>query len=360
MNWRFWTTETASGPDACADIELLLSLDADGMAALQERQRIESHLATCASCRKAQAWIAATQKVMVARPTAAPPADMRARIAQALAAAPAAPTAPVVAPPVRRRPLLLRPAVGLAFSVALAGAIVGRSYLIGHSPHPAGTKPPITVAVLPPIQSVAPITVAPPAPVIHKHPAPAAVPTRMKPAKIEDKVAFAPTPTEPAPHIERHKLAPKAAPAPKQPTLHPAIHPQTAPDKMAKGPVKPHGNVKVATIHLPSVSDTLKLPAHQPEPEKTHLPVPPPEIRVATLPTPPAPEPDKPATPHVQVVDSFEDPLASVRQHAIRLRQASSEHFGQAVSGAIRTAALEPDHTTTIASIVHSDINRNR
>ena len=87
MNWRFWNWPDGSGGDGCAAIEPLLSLYSDGMASSAEARRIEAHLKDCPDCRQALSWMQATRRVIAARPAEPPPADLRARIARAIAEA---------------------------------------------------------------------------------------------------------------------------------------------------------------------------------------------------------------------------------------------------------------------------------
>ncbi len=149
MTWQFWLRNRplSSLPptDPCSEIRPLLSLMSDGMASAKEARQAEAHLLTCADCRQAQLWIVATRQVISARPAVLPPADMRARIARAIAASaetavPAVPVAmPLAMPPVRRT-FAVRPAYAAAASVAVAGAFLGH-YLLTSS-HGPGTVPP--------------------------------------------------------------------------------------------------------------------------------------------------------------------------------------------------------------------------
>jgi hypothetical protein len=117
IHWRFWER----GRTGCAAIEPLLSLYADQMASPTEARRVEAHLHDCADCRRALQWMQATRQVIVSRPVAAPPPELRARIARAIAELEAA-KAP--APPARR-PLTLRPALAYGASFALLAAVAG-------------------------------------------------------------------------------------------------------------------------------------------------------------------------------------------------------------------------------------------
>lgn len=169
MNWR--NQPQQSCPDVCDTILPLLSLQADGMASADESRRVELHLKACDDCRRAQSWMQATHLAIAERPLVAPPPDLRARIAQAVAAQ----AAPVVF--TTRRPLVLRPAFAVAASLALAAAWVGHSLLTTHTaaptvePTPVANVPhPTPPTVVPPVRSV---TVPPR---VALKPAPAALP----------------------------------------------------------------------------------------------------------------------------------------------------------------------------------------
>lgn len=368
MNWRFWTAKKGSDADTCADIEPLLSLDVDGMAAPEERRRIHSHLLDCEACRKAQRWIAATQTVLGARPLVAPPANMRARIAQALAAAPAI---PVARQPVRR-PLLLRPATALAFSVVLAGAFVGHAYLTGTSSHPAGPQPPTVIAVLPPptaplVPSTVPFVTALPS--THRHP----IATIKPPVKHNDKIAFVPTETAPTeitpPAVIEHKPAPDNIVARLvKPAPRPAIHPQPTPEKIAAKPSPKPRRPLLASANVHSTPDFSKPPTHELAPKTAHpAPAPQTETHVAALLPAPTHEPARetvtpePSHHDVQVASAPDDLLGSVRRTVGQMRRAPvSRQFGTVVRGTLHSAAFEAGSgkTTAVASVVYSDINR--
>jgi hypothetical protein len=134
MTWQFrfrnHPLSSSIDPDNCSHIRPLLSLMSDGMASAKEIRQAEAHLQTCDDCRQAQMWIDATRQVIAARPVVLPPADMRARIARAIAASAetAVPAVPLALPPVRRT-FALRPAYAAAASVAVASAFLGH-YLL--------------------------------------------------------------------------------------------------------------------------------------------------------------------------------------------------------------------------------------
>ena len=148
MNWTFWTRTPPTLLDDCGTVNPLLSVYADGMADADETRHVEAHLPGCADCRASLAWARATQRALSSRPVAVPPADLRGRIALAIAASDAA---PVPAFAVRSaRAFVLRPAftAAAAASVALLGAL---SYGLMHRDIPAVTPPmvPSQVAVAP-------------------------------------------------------------------------------------------------------------------------------------------------------------------------------------------------------------------
>ncbi len=145
MNWHFRLRNRPLPPspdqDNCAHIRPLLSLMSDGMASAKEAREAEAHLQTCGDCRQALLWINATRQAIVARPVVLPPADMRARIACAIAASAetAVPAVPIAMPSVRRV-FTLRPAYAAAASVAVAGAFLGH-YLLTSGRAPGTEKP---------------------------------------------------------------------------------------------------------------------------------------------------------------------------------------------------------------------------
>lgn len=120
MAWQFWRRKKPEQIDSCATIEAVLSLYGDGMASPTEIRQVEAHLAECDNCRRSLEWIEATRLVIAKRPAVEPPANLRLRIAQAIAEAEHAKT-PLRIP---RRPLLLRPAY-MAGAVAASVLIVG-------------------------------------------------------------------------------------------------------------------------------------------------------------------------------------------------------------------------------------------
>jgi len=159
MNWTFWTRTPPTLLDDCGTVDPLLSVYADGMADADETRRVEAHLPGCADCRASLAWARATQRALSSRPVAVPPADLRGRIALAIAASDAA---PIPAFAVRSaRAFVLRPAfaAAAAASVALLGAL---SYGLMHRDIPAVTPPmvPSQVAVAPHV-SPSPLPVKP-------------------------------------------------------------------------------------------------------------------------------------------------------------------------------------------------------
>lgn len=148
MNWQFWLHNRPLPPadplENCAHVRPLLSLMSDGMASAKEAKEAQAHLQACADCRQALLWIEATRQAIALRPVVLPPADMRARIARAIAASAetAVPAVPV-AMPAARRTFAVRPAYAAAASVAIAGAFLGHYLLMAGSPVAA---PPVHIA----------------------------------------------------------------------------------------------------------------------------------------------------------------------------------------------------------------------
>lgn len=148
MNWQFWLHNRSLPPadplENCAHVRPLLSLMSDGMASAKEAKEAQAHLQACADCRQALLWIEATRQAIALRPVVLPPADMRARIARAIAASAetAVPAVPV-AMPSGRRTFAVRPAYAAAASVAVAGAFLGHYLLMAGSPVAA---PPVHTA----------------------------------------------------------------------------------------------------------------------------------------------------------------------------------------------------------------------
>jgi len=153
MNWTFWTRTPPTGLDDCGTIDPLLSLYADGMADAGEARRVEAHLPDCAACRESLAWMRATRRALSSRPVVAPPADLRDRIASAIAASDAAPVPVFSARPARA--FALRPALAAAASIAFLGVL---SYGLMHQEAPPVVHPvqPPQVAVAPSISPLAP------------------------------------------------------------------------------------------------------------------------------------------------------------------------------------------------------------
>jgi len=167
MNWSFRTHHrhseaNASELDSCDTVDPLLSLYADHMVSPEELRRVESHLPTCESCRESLDWMQATRRALSSRPIMLPPADLRSRIAGAIAASN---EAPVLRP---ARAFSLRTAYAAAASVAVLGALIlGHSLLtapkaallVPTAPIPA----PRQVAALPKTESPQPTIVSLPA-----------------------------------------------------------------------------------------------------------------------------------------------------------------------------------------------------
>lgn len=305
MTRPFWTQTQQPEPDDCDSIDTLLSLYADGMASPDETRRVEDHLPGCAACRQSLLWMQATQRALSSRPVMLPPADLRARIAQSIAAAS---TTPV---PIRpTRVFALRPAFAAAASLTLLGAVVGYSLL---HPHPTNIKPaspvevasnshtqPLAPSVTPLTQpSVRPIHPRPPLvkhiPSVDQHiadnnigtpddqlPIPVATPavptvSHAKPARKPVNAAMPPVKMHPRSLLRKKPiLAVSGTVMARLPKSQPAEN--NAPT--LKTPIlKPFG-AEVATSNVPPVSPMNPAPATLVSPEPT-------AVRVASAPTDP-------------------------------------------------------------------------
>ena len=305
MNWR--NRPRQSCPDGCDTILPLLSLQADGMASADESRRLEAHLSSCDNCRRAQSWMQATHLAIAQRPLVAPPSDLRARIAQAVAAQ----ATPVVFS--TRRPLVLRPAFAVAASLALAAAWVGHSLLTAHPTAPGVT--PMRVSNVP-----------------HPRPAPAVGPARSVTAPPRSVARGAPAPVHhalPKP-IERVAIAPAATPS-RVPALEPAapaprtvVHPKATPH----APVVAHISTPAVTIPVKShpvthESKTVRMAIVPKAAPKVMTPdvTPTPPVRPDPAPTVVAVKPDEPVAPAPSPqsapvrVARGDDALSVVRAH---------------------------------------------
>lgn len=280
MNWTFWTRTPPTLLDDCGTVGPLLSAYADGMADANETRRVEAHLPGCADCRASLAWARATRRALSSRPVAAPPADLRNRIALAIAASDAA---PVPAFAVRSaRAFAVRPAFAAAASLALVGAL---SYGLMHRNIPAVVPP-----VVPPQVAVAP------------HVSPSTLP--VKPAAVPGVKAVAHHTVSHPKHAD-FDPALMADSTPPEATSHPAVvktHTETkdtaqrtASVMPAPAPVKPAVvSIKKLTprVSIVGMMATTKAPAFSSE---THRPLTikhetrKPETIVATIPKVSAP-----------------------------------------------------------------------
>ncbi len=279
IHWRFWER----GRGDCAAVEPLLSLLADDMASAAEARRAEAHLQDCADCRRALQWMQATRQVIVARPVAAPPPELRARIARAIAELEAARSPAVVPARPAHRPRALRPALAYGLSFALLAVLGGdviwnaqKHTQIAVGPVPrhitvAGNVPPVHIG-LPKVHSqrthalVADRHTPSPRPLVHHHAASAAVPDLTASRDIGRT-------TTPSP-LTSLKAAPRLRPA-----RHGASHATT-----------------LLASTVPAVSPRLPhVKPLRPEPSAAHD-----GVKVARLPSP-APLPGVPA-PTVRVL----------------------------------------------------------
>ena len=252
-------TTSARQPDACAAIDPLLSLHADGMASSDESRRVEAHLPVCASCRQSLLWMQATRRALAARPILPPPADLQARIARSIAAAAAVPV------PIRpARVFSLRPALAAAASLTFVAAVAGYSLLHSHAPKVTPLPPKQTVvAVTPRPEPMLPHALPSTKPPVVKHHPPS---EPMIADKTIDEQPEMPAPSPPPavkPTLKpTANTAPSAKPRPrlilrKKPLLAPAqvaILPTPSPEEHHAPPVRtPDSNApdKVATAHVP-------------------------------------------------------------------------------------------------------------
>jgi len=162
----------------------MLSLYADGMASAEEARRVETHLPDCTACRESLIWTQAMQRALAMRPVVSPPADLRARIASAIAASSAA---PVPASITVRRAFVVRPAYAAAASMTILGVVA--SYGLLHKPvsntaHLVAPTPPM-VATLPPVSPLPPIVKPATGPAVKshvvRHPVAVSKPARLNP-----------------------------------------------------------------------------------------------------------------------------------------------------------------------------------
>ena len=161
MNWSFWTKHRHPGShdselDSCDTIDPLLALYADHMASPTESIRVEGHLPGCESCRESLGWMQATRRALSSRPVVLPPADLRARIAGAIAAS------ATVADVRPQRVFALRPSYAAAASLSILGALVlGYSLLSTPKVTPQIPAPKL-VAALPQVEVDKPLIAQPP------------------------------------------------------------------------------------------------------------------------------------------------------------------------------------------------------
>ena len=167
MTRPLWIRPDRPEPDTCEALNPLISPYADGMASPDEVARVEGHLPSCPVCRQSLLWMQATRRALANRPIVLPPPDLRARIAQAIAASDAAPVSLRPA-----RTFTLRPAYAAAASLsAVAALMVGYGLL--HHPAPGVNPvlpPPVTVAVNTPVVRPA-VKPLPPKTSVVRHPA---------------------------------------------------------------------------------------------------------------------------------------------------------------------------------------------
>lgn len=219
MNWSFRTHHrhpgtSASELDSCDTIDPLLSLYADHMVSPEELRRVEAHLPACESCRESLDWMQATRRALSSRPIMLPPADLRCRIAGAIAASD---EAPVLRP---ARAFSLRIAYAAAASVSVLGALVLGHSLLTAPKIALPTPAPKQVAALPKTESSQP-TVAPlpsvPKPTFGHRALPSAKPlvrsTDRVAAAISDQAEASPRATDVTAPPKQTKTIVRPAPA---------------------------------------------------------------------------------------------------------------------------------------------------
>lgn len=275
MNRLFWTSPPTA-PDDCASLDPLLSLYADGMASPDEARRVEAHLTGCAACRQSLLWTQATRRALSARPIMVPPPDLRARIAEAIAASSAAPVRPV-------RSFSLRPAFAAAASLSVLGLL---SFGLLHAPaphHTATPQHPVAVATGPreTVPSVAPGPAVQPAGLprlSHR-----ALPVR----HADEQVAAASDEAPTAPVAAPPPVAPgmghgvAVAPAPKQNDAAPPTFKARLPRLQKRGVPRPNGAMLARRDVKP---DTLPT-HHGPLPSKMPGVTQPPQVASSHTPT---------------------------------------------------------------------------
>lgn len=361
MKWTFWTRTQPAIPDDCGTIDPLLSLYADSMASAEEARRVEMHLPDCAACRESLAWMQATQRALAARPVVSPPTNLRARIAEAIAASSAA---PVQARPARA--FVLRPAFAAAASLTVLGVVVGYGLLHMQAP-PTAKKtpvvtPPVAVAVAPPVSPSAPIvktmTGVGVKPHVAHHPSAVSRPARLNP----DRMAQAP-PDEAQPEPMEVKTPAEASSRTKQTeTPAPMIAPLRTRPVLVKKLVLPKFKPEMTAIKAPVAPvETHRPPVVQPEPRK-------PETIVATIPhDPPASVPVSVGVPSIKpdpapavvVARSHEshfqaaDFLGPVKEHLGRMRNvAYTSAVRRSVKGAsLATRSFDSDKTAYVPGV---------
>lgn len=276
MNWLPWTTPRTAADD-CASLDPLLSLYADGMTSPQEVRRVESHLPGCAECRQSLLWMQATRRALAARPVVPPPHDLRARIAEAIAASSAAPLA---ARPVRS--FRLRPAFAAAASLSVIGLL---SYGLLHAPAPPETvhpQPPAAVATVPhtgapPVTPGAAVRpAASPQPLHHASPVlPDAGQIAVVPNESSEVITLAPPAADPPSArntATARPSAPNAAPLmpakPRLPHLQKRTAPRPSVTLMAHRDVRP----EVSPAHHAPLPSPLPEPSRGSSVASSHIP----------------------------------------------------------------------------------------
>ena len=346
MKWPFWTRSRAAETENCDVIDPLLSLYADGMASPAEARAVEAHLPACEDCRESLAWMQATRRALAGRPVVTPPADLRARIAAAIAASTDAPAAV----PFATRPVpayRLRPAYAAAASLAVLG-LVSYGFLhdgLRHGPPQVAvhsTPAPAKVAVLPPVTAPPAVTVSPPpvtsGPQPQPKPRPASRPRPARPAVLDgDRVAALTPPEEMPSEPPQPKVTAKAAP--KAPLL-------------AVKKVRPQPQAVLTATNKPAPTAARPAPSIRHEDRK-------PDVLVAKVSPPPAPA----AVPVIiapTVIHQDPAPTAVVAAaHEPRLQSADllgpvKDHLGQMRTATFKTIVRQSDRTYASMTRTHT------
>lgn len=348
MNWQFWTrpaSENLQETQTCDTLGVLLSVYADGLASPKEAQQVEAHLALCADCRESLTWMQATSRAVASRPVALPPADLKARIAEAIAAESAR---PALVPAAIRPRFALRPAYAAAASVSILGLMVGYG-LLHQSFKPTGSPvPPSRTAVNPPSVEVSPSpapTLVKPVPGV-KPPTVAVLPPHSAPAAPSTKPAFRP--------LTASRVPGAVTPAAKAPTLPARPDPESVRTGILTATVPPPTAAPSSLAPRPLRVTPLKLHrplvAFKPKPSPVAVETPP-EERVATV----SPPPTVPVAIQPAVVSPAEAAPVQVASRSNDLLGVVREHVGQMSKAGLASARQSVHEAAFVSSPLNGD-----